>query len=149
MTDEIVRITERKHVASILAIEDERLAPQVLYLRDITKAEWVQWLENMVPRDDVLRMWGVLENNKLVYYLVAINGMMPPLAYEVLLLYSTFYGAKNTAGDKYNIQVLEKVKEWGRELGAKRIQTFTQYPRVMSKFGFIKEDAVSVVLPID
>lgn len=149
MSDEIVRITERKHIASILAIEDERLTPQVLYLRDITKAEWVQWLENIITREDHIRMWGVLKDNKLVYYLVAINAMMPPISREVLLLYSNFYGSKSDAGEEYNLMALEKVKEWAKELGALRIQTFTQYPRVMSKFGFQKEDAVSVVLQVN
>ena len=150
MTDEIVRITDRALVASILGIHDDRIDAQVLSNREMTKAEWVQFLERNVQNENYMRIWGTIEGNRVVHYLVASNVVIPPLAREVALLYSNFYGAKDESGQEYAPRALELVKEWGRGLGAKRIHTYTAYPNVMSRFGFVREDEkiVSVILPL-
>ena len=147
MSNEIVRITERRHIVSILAIEDERLDAQVLHLRNISKVEWVQWLESMISKENLIGMWGILENDKIRYYIVAMNAVMPPISKAIMLLYQNFFGAKDSNGNNYG-RVLDYIKKWGIELGANEICAFTRYPRIMSRFGFKKENHTSVTIPI-
>ncbi len=145
---EIVRITERKLIASILGIQDKRLEEQVLTIRGMNKAEWVQFLENYIEHQDRIAVWGIVEDSKIKYYLVALNSIAPPISNEVALLYQNFFGAKDSDGKDYR-RVLDCVREWAKGLGARQIYAFTKYPRVMSRFGFKVDAGVGVTLSLD
>lgn len=145
MSDEIVRITEQKHIASILGLHDERLEKQVLHMRNISKADWVQFLSSMITKPNLIAIWGVLENDKIKHYLVALNAVMPPLAKEVFFLYQNFFGNKDSKGQPYHFQMLELVKQWGLEIGAESLCLTTAYPKVMSRFGFEKADDLTTM----
>lgn len=142
-------ITDRKLIVTIAQLKDERLKKQVLEPRNCTLIEWVQFLETHIQRPNFLKIWGTVKDGMLKRYFVALNAVYPPLGREVVLLYQNYFGDINESGSHIGAQILEEVKKWGQELGAKKIHTFTKYPRVMSKFGFVEEKGSSVYIELD
>lgn len=144
----VERITSQGEVAGILALEDPRLEKQVLKKLDCTKAEWVQAINNFLPNQSFLGMWAVKEDRKIMAYIVAVNGVAPPISRSVMILYQSFFGMKDEEGGLVLSQALEAVKTWARECGARNIAIHTDKPHINSQFGFIAEKGVSMVLEL-
>ena len=145
----IEQITDKKLVSTILALEDKGLEKYILKPTGCTKAEYVQYLERKLPLGDVFRMWGVVENEKIKYYMAVFNCVEPPMSRSVMLFYQNFYGVRDENGDHLGTKAEEFVMEWARELGALVITTFTNKPRVMSLFGYEVEKGVVVFKKIE
>lgn len=157
---EIREISEPAEIVSILALADDKLEKQVLKKVECTKAEWVQWLENMLKRRDFMRIWGVVEDKKVQAYLVAVNAVAPPISRSVMILYQNFFGLKDgketslkfkkeEAEKTYLMKIWPMLEKWGQELGARQCQISTHVPRINSAFGFVAEKGVSMSKPID
>lgn len=140
----IERINSKELVATILAIDDSRLDKYVLKPRGCTKAEYVQGLTRQIVREHFMRIWGVVEDEKVKYYMVAFNAVAPPFSREMYIWYQNFYGLKDENGNHLGEMAEEKVMEWARECGAFRVNTFTNKPKVMSMFGYQVEKGFSV-----
>lgn len=136
---EIERITEERDVAGILGLDDPRLEEQVLSRVECTKAEWVQWIVSYVSQPRYLGIWAVRENGKIRAYIVVVNAVNPPLSRACLILYQNFFGMSDEEGAPYHERLLEAVKEWARECGARRLCIQTDYPRVNGRLGFVEE----------
>jgi hypothetical protein len=145
---EIQRITDAKSIISILKIEDNHIQKQLLTPRNCTMLEWVQFLQSSIVNERMIGIWGIIEDNNLINYIVAMNAVFPPIGKEILLVYQNFFGSIDEKGNHLGTLALEKVKEWGKLLGAEAIHTFTLYPRVMTRFGFVEEKGSSVYLKL-
>lgn len=144
----IEKILDPKLIVSILQVPDDRIQYQLYEPRNCTQIEWVQFLQTNIANEKMIGVWGIIKEKKLIHYIVAFNAVYPPLGREILLVYQNFFGVTDEDGTHLGKQALELIKDWGRELGAIKIHTFTEYPRVMSKFGFVEEKGSSVYLII-
>lgn len=141
----IEQIKEQKHIQSILKIKDDHIKKQLLEPRECSLTEWVQFLSSMVTaREDLIRVYGVLENDDLKYYMIAMNAVYPPISREMVIIYQNFYGAEDKETNSLLSSAIDLVNTWGKEVGAKRIHSFTHYPRVMTRFGFVVEKGSSI-----
>ena len=138
----IIRIEDPKLIPTILKLNDVRLDKQVLEPVQCTKAEWIQWLISILTKKDFAGIWALVIDNNIHRYIVALNAVAPPISRSVMLMYQNFFAHPKGP------EAFEKVKEWAMFLGAKRLAAITSYPRVMSRFGFIKEKGCSVYLPL-
>jgi hypothetical protein len=144
----IERIKDQKLIISILGVKDDMIKKQLLDPRNCTMAEWVQFLQAHIEKGNFIGVWGIVKDEKLVNYMVALNSVYPPLGREVWLVYQNFFGLKDEDGNHLGSLALEQVKEWAVSLGAIKIHTFTEYPRIMSRFGFVEEKGRSVYLEL-
>lgn len=136
----IERILTKEEAASILEIEDIHLTEQV----PCSKAEWVQWLVENVERQDFIGIWGIKEGKKVKAYLIALNGVFPPISRSVYIFYQSFY----EKAKQYADEVMSELKAWAKSCGASKITIYTKYPRVNSLFGFKPEKGVSMVMEL-
>jgi len=144
----VERITEEKLIISILKVPDERLKKQVLDFLQCSLVEWAQFLQQFVKDEKAMGIWGTVVDDKLKYYIVAMNSVLPPISRGVILLYQNYFAVKDDDGSQLGLKAFEMVKEWARSIGATKLTTFTQYPRIMSRFGFLQEKGSSVYLPL-
>lgn len=135
----IQRIIDQKTIATIFGIHDERLEDQV----SMSRAEWTQFLINSTRREEFIGIWGLVKDNKVQRYMVAVNAVNPPISRSVLILYQNFFEDNDNG-----IAALEEVKAWARAKGAEKLAIQTLYPRVNARFGFQKEKGESMYLEI-
>jgi len=135
----IERITGDKLIGTILGLQDERLEKQV----GCSKAEWVQHLIEMAKIEGYMGIWGLTEKKHVKRYMVAVNGIMPPISHVICILYQNFF-----SDNENGMLALLQVKNWGRSLGAEKIVIQTLYPRINEKFGFHKEPGETMYMDI-
>jgi len=121
-----------KDITQILSLQDDHLEKQI----PCDKGEWVQWLVQNIENDRI-GIWTIKDDNegRVKAYVVAVDAMNPPISDSVVILYSSVY---SSIGEEGNQEVMEKIKEWSRERGAKKITIQTWYPRIMSTYGFVE-----------
>jgi hypothetical protein len=120
-------------------IDDQRLEDQVLDQVGCTKAEWVQWITDNAKNGNFIGVWGTVRDDRIERYIVAVNGVYPPLSRAVLILYQNFFGETDEDAHPLFDRALACVDEWAEILGANRITGVTKYPRIMGKYGFERE----------
>ena len=131
----VKRITEQSKVATIYYLHKERSDTRLESQIEGEVTEWIQWLVEMVQRQDYLGIWGVMDEDgyRIKDYMVAVNAVYPPISRSVMILYQSFF--KDTES---GVEALTEIKKWAEEKGANKIVIQTDYPRVNSKFGFVK-----------
>ena len=136
----VERTTSSLEIAKIMNLSDERLEKQI----PCTKGEWIQFLMAAVQNKNY-GIWIAKEMEELMAYVVAVNVVSPPISSSIMILYSSFY---SILSEDENKKVLELIKDWGRTCGAKKIFIQTEYPRIMGRYGFIREKGEPMILPL-
>ena len=118
-------------------IEDNKTIDQL----PCSLAEWVQWLQACchVP---LMGIWGFVENGKIKKYMVATNGVMPPVSWGITIMYQNFY-----RDHEIGFECLEALERWAHECGAVKIIIQSKFPHIMEDFGFEKE--TSCIMELD
>ena len=122
---------EAEEIAKILYLKDEKLT-QVF---PCEVGEWTQFLMQHINNPKFF-MRCVLEDDKLIGYLVAVNAVVLPINKSITVLYS------KTAGIEANHAVLDELIEWSREKGAIKIEFVTDNPIGHTVYGFKKRATV-------
>jgi len=143
----IERIEKQGEATTILSIDDPKLADQVLNRVECSKVEWVQWIVSHLTLDDGrhMRLWAVKEDNKIKAYMIAMNAVQPPLSRSIFILYQNFFGMTDEEGEPYHRKLLEKVKQWAKECGARKLCIQTDYPHINSRLDFVEEGHTMVL----
>lgn len=135
---ELKRITNPNEIVTMFEIEDEHLDNQI----PCSKAEWTQWLMN-VCRVPSVGIWGfVNDEGKVKKYIVALNGVNPPISRAIYLLYQNFF-----RDHELGLQAIERIKEWALECGANRLAMQSKWPRLNRQFGW-KEEGVAMYMEL-
>lgn len=119
----VTHITDPRLIATILNLPDDGLAANILSGFKCTRAEWVQYLKDYSPEldHDFLRVYGVVSDDKVQGYMVAINTYFPPLSRAFIVLYQTFLQLTAPERPKAALAALEKIKAWALEKGCHMI----------------------------
>lgn len=147
---EINLVESEKDLVSILSLDDPMLAKQALENLDCTKAEWVQFILNFFRLGkDIFRVYAAFDNKKISAYMIAMNCMYPPISRSFMIIYQNFFGMKDNDGNLVLKRVLDKVVEWSKDNGAKKIVIQTEYPHINSRImGFKEEKGTPMILEI-
>lgn len=124
----MIKNLEAEEIAKILYLNDDKLT-QVF---PCEVGEWTQFLMQHIDNPNFF-MRGVLEDNKLIGYLVAVSSIIPPVNKSITVLYS------KTAGTEANHAVLDELIEWSQEKGAASIDFITDNPVGHTVYGFKKK----------
>ena len=124
----MIKKLEAEEIAKILYLNDNKLTQ--VFPCEI--GEWTQFLMQHIDNLNFF-MRGVLEGDKLIGYLVAINSIILPVNKSITVLYS------KTAGREANHAVLDELIEWSKEKGAVSIDFITDNPIGHTVYGFKKK----------
>ena len=127
----MVRKSEVEDLVKILTLDDDKLTE----VFPCEASEWVQFLVQNVDNPNFF-MTSVLENDKLIGYLIAVNSIALPISNCVIALYS------KTAGLESNKKELEMLIEWSKEKGAASIDFVTNNVVGHAIYGFKKKAAL-------
>ncbi len=137
----IYKTQSAKDISDILFLADKKFDENV----PCTLEEWVQWLMQVVGDEEKFGIWvGRNEEKELRAYIVVLDCQMPPISDSVMVLYYSFIDPNEAIKETQN--AFEEIKKWAEERGAEKISLFTKHPRVMSTFGFIKEEGTPMTL---
>jgi hypothetical protein len=108
----------------------------------LNKNEWVQFLVAQANNPAVM-VWGIFDDS-LVGYVVACNGVRPPLADYVHIMYAWLVGVEFETSKS----LLEEIKEWAGAVGARKIRIVTRDPSKFYKYGFEATQEVNMELKL-
>lgn len=94
------------------------------------KGEWYQFLAKVVSNPNFFIVCSH-RGEKCRGYVVAIKQVTPPLLWHVTIMYA--YSPGNYADNR---TMVDAVKNWAKENGAKRVKFLTARPDIFGKYGF-------------
>jgi hypothetical protein len=146
----IERIESTGILTSILKLEDPGIEENVLDQLKITKAEWVQYLIQTIGFLDgnFMRIWGLVEDDKILGYMVATNCMAPPLYRSFMINYQAFFGLTDEDGIPFGLKAFEEVKAWARSFNSENIMIFVNnklQERFYSRYGFKSTENICMI----
>jgi hypothetical protein len=97
----------------------------------IDRDQWIQWLVSQSMNSD-MRIWANFdEEGKITSYLVAYDCVDMPISDHVYIVY--FWADRVR---EVNEELLERVKDWAKSVGAKTLQTSTIEPEEFQRYDF-------------
>ena len=93
------------------------------------RGEWVQWLISNIENPRVLIVGNIIDG-EIKSYLVAVDGVRPPLSVQVHILF--FYSRRDIDA---NIKIFDMLNDWARERGALKVRGICQNIKVFEKYG--------------
>jgi hypothetical protein len=99
----------------------------------IDRDQWIQWLVSQ-SMNGGMRIWAhTNDEGDLTSYIVAYDCVDAPVADHVYIVY--FWMDRNR---EVNLELLERVKDWAKSVGAKTLQTSTVEPEDFQRYGFLQ-----------
>ncbi|MFH1623543.1 MAG: hypothetical protein ABID54_00115 [Pseudomonadota bacterium] len=123
----VKRLETAEEMAGLLAVKDD-----IEEYQPCTHSEWVQWLVSQADNPKVA-VWANFEENRIDSYIVVFDLVNLPLSDYLFISY-----AFSVLGEEQNSEVLQRVKEWAKSLGVKRITATTKLAEELMKYGFVK-----------
>lgn len=135
----IERVTEPGQVVRLLKFNDN-----VTDGFPCSRGAWIQWLTRAVASEKTFCVQILEPDRSVSGYLVAVDQVKPPLSDCVFVLYS--YSEKNF---RTNERVLDALKAWSAERGARRIRFTTNNVMAHKLYGFHETGRVVMEMVIE
>jgi len=97
----------------------------------IDRDQWIQWLVSQTENGD-MRIWANIDGKEITSYIVAYDCVDRPIADHVYVVY---FWMDHSRG--INEELLEKVKDWAKSIGAGTVQVATTEPDDFSRYDFL------------
>ena len=137
----IERVPNGQIAAGILKYEDPELQKNVLDNLKIDKGAWVQSVVESISilEGNWLRMYAVIDENKIKGYMIATNCNNPPLSKYIMINYLTLFGVEDQDRVEWGLKLLGEIKQWSESLNCKQIIAICKnklMARLYAQYGF-------------